>query len=68
MVVPPLPVKVAQAQGQMASHLKKEDVSKVEIFWTLQTFTAHNSYKSDTFFAEIFKAMFPNSQIAAKLM
>lgn len=69
-MVVPLPPTVdvphTQARGQIASYLIKEDVSKAEILWTLRTVTAHNSNKSNEHITEIFKAMFPDSQIAAK--
>jgi len=37
-----------------------------QILWTLQTVSAHNSNKSNKHVAELFNAMCPDSQIAAK--
>lgn len=51
----------AHPRGQIGSYFLKEDVSKAEILWALQTVTAHN--KSNEHVAAIFKAMFPRQPI-----
>ena len=45
---------------------EKNDVLSAEILWTLQTISAHYSYKSNENVRKIFQAMFPDSVIASK--
>ena len=46
--------------------MAKNDVLCAEILWTLQTISAHYSYKSNEKVGKIFQAMFPDSVIASK--
>ena len=46
--------------------MAKNDVLSAEILWTLQTISAHYSYKSNEKVGKIFQAMFPDSVIASK--
>ena len=56
----------AQGQSRISTYLSKDDVLKAEILWTLQSMTAHNSYKSNENVGNVLQAMFPDSEIAAK--
>ena len=53
-------------QCQISTYVNKDDVLKAEILWTLQSVTAHNSYKSNENVGKVLQAMFPDSAIAAK--
>ena len=47
--------------------VNRNEVLKSEILWTLQTVVTHCSYKSNENISEVFKAMFPDSEVAQKL-
>ena len=55
-----------QRRGTLANFVGKNDVLSAEILWTLQTISAHYSYKSNEKVGKIFQAMFPDSVIASK--
>ena len=55
-----------QGRGTLANFVGKNDVLSAEILWTLQTISAHYSYKSNEKVGKIFQAMFPDSVIASK--
>ena len=55
-----------QGRGTLANFVGKNDVLSAEILWTLQTISAHYSYKSNEKVGNIFQAMFPDSVIASK--
>jgi hypothetical protein len=47
-------------------YLLNDQVSKAEILWCLKTVMSHSSYRSNSDLPELFRAMFPDSEIAAK--
>ena len=47
-----------QGRGTLANFVAKNDVLSAEILWTLQTISAHYSYKSNEKVGKIFQAMF----------
>lgn len=55
-----------QGRSRLANFVAKNDVLSAEILWTLQTISAHYSYKSNEKVGKIFQAMFPDSVIASK--
>lgn len=48
----------------IANFFNKEDVSKAEILWTLNTIVTHSSYNSTKHSSALFSVMFPDSEIA----
>ena len=60
------PPEGSQQCGMLANFVAKNDVLSAEIVWTLQTISAHYSYKSNEKVGKIFQAMFPDSMIASK--
>lgn len=57
---------VAKEKQSVTSFVSGQDVSKAELIWTLHTVQQHNSYNSNCEMSEIFKSMFPDSEIARK--
>lgn len=55
-----------QGRGTLVNFVGKNDVVSAEILWTLQTISAHYSYKSNEKEGKIFQAMFADSAIASK--
>lgn len=51
---------------KLSSFLHKDDVTKAEVMWTLKTVMSNYSYNSAAGLNEIFKFMFPDSEIAKK--
>ena len=64
--IPPPPDKIATptSQQSMRSFLTKDDVLKAETLWTLKLVTNHYSFNSSADTANLFSAMFPDSEIA----
>ena len=58
-----LPSRTAASLPQFASG---SDVLKAEVIWTMKTVSDHLSFKSNDNINEVFKEMFPDSQIASK--
>lgn len=55
-----------QQGGTLENFVTKNDVLSAEILWTLQTISAHYSYKSNEKVGKIFQVMFPDSAIASR--
>ena len=64
--VPAPPMKTNPAHGSMMDFVRKNDVLRAEVLWTLHTVSAHYSYKSNENVGKVFQAMFPDSVIASK--
>lgn len=70
-VPPPPPTQVASSATNNNVHtvnsfINKETVLRSEIIWTLKTVVSHCSYKSNENVNDVFKAMFPDSEIAKR--
>ena len=59
-------MKTIPAHGSMMDFVRKNDVLRAEVLWTLHTVSAHYSYKSNENVKQVFQAMFPDSVIASK--
>ena len=68
MTVPPPPEDVVKtstkSQASMKGFVNKDEVLKAEILWTLKLVTSHYSLNSSKNTAQLFSAMFPDSEIA----
>ncbi|XP_041775449.1 uncharacterized protein LOC121595491 [Anopheles merus] len=57
----------SKASNVLNRFMLNEQVTSAEIVWALETIATHNSYRSAGANTNLFKTMFPDSQIAAKL-
>ena len=68
LTVPPPPEDVAKtptkSQASMKGFVNKDEVLKAEILWTLKLITSHYSLNSSKNTAQLFSAMFADSEIA----
>lgn len=66
--LPPPPVHTVAAPHtkSITKFMDSSAVLKAEIMWTLRTVTTHCSYKSNDKVVEVFKYMFPDSEIVKK--
>ena len=70
LCVPPPPPPVARiaeppaAAPNVQRYLQQKATRKAEILWALKSVTSHYSFRSNDDVADLFKAMFPDSNIA----
>ena len=62
---PPLPTG-PPTNNNVKGFPNKNTILKSEVLWTLQTVVTHCSYKSNENISDVFKAMFPDSEIAQR--
>ncbi|XP_049275212.1 uncharacterized protein LOC125759844 [Rhipicephalus sanguineus] len=60
-------VTTAPVQVSMGGFLFKNNVTKAEIIWCLNTIMTHGSFRSAAASAALFPLMFPTSEVAAKV-
>ena len=65
-ISPPPPIPLPQTTQNMNKYVTKNQVLKAEILWTLKTVTSHCSYKSNENVSDVFRSMFPDSEIAKR--
>ena len=66
-IPPPPATDAATSSGKSVSQFfSRNNALKSEILWTLKTISSHCSYNSNENIDQIFRVMFPDSQIAAK--
>ena len=69
-IVPPqaqAQVAPSLVQSQISTYVNKDDVHKAEILWTLQSVTAHNSYKSNENVGKVLQQYFQTVQLLQSL-
>lgn len=59
--------RIRGSQNILSSFLLKEEVSRAEIIWCIQTLMTHKSMRSAGSDVQLFKKMFSDSQIAIKM-
>lgn len=60
-------LEVSQSGGRtLQSFVHKDDVTKAEVLWALKSVVSHHSFNSCKDLNDLFKSMFPDSQIASK--
>ena len=62
----PSPSTSGASVSTISDFVAKEDVLKSEIYWTLYTVVKHHSFNSNSGIGDMFKLMFPDSNIASK--
>ncbi|XP_075735012.1 uncharacterized protein LOC142776049 [Rhipicephalus microplus] len=62
-----VPVTTAPVQVSVGGFLFKNNVTKAEIIWCLNTITTHGFFRSVAASAALFPLMFPTSEVAAKV-
>lgn len=51
----------------MKRYLLRENVTRAEIIWALETISSHSSFRTASSEAALFRLMFPDSEIASKI-
>lgn len=58
---------VSNSEKSINKFFLNDQVTKAEILWCLRTVMTHSSFRSNSDLPDIFKLMFPDSEIASKL-